>query len=99
MKNGYNVVWTNNALMELEETINYLKANFSDKEIKRLALRIENIVELISKNPFLFVKSDYKDVYRVPLLKFNTIYYRIHNDEIHILSFFSNRQGQGKRKI
>lgn len=99
MKNGYKVVWTNNALEELQRTIEYLESTFSEKEIKRLALRIENVIELISKNPILFAKSEHKNVYRVSILKFNTMYYRIHADEIHILSFFSNRQSPLKRKL
>ncbi len=99
MKNGYKVVWTANALEELTETIEYLKNNFSDKEIKRLAKRVENVAELISKNPSLFAKSEFKDIYRVPILKFNTMYYRVFADEVHILSFFSNRQGSHRNKI
>ena len=99
MKNGYKIVWTANALEELAETFEYLKNNFSDKEIKKLALKIENVTELISKNPSLFVKSESKDIYRVPILKFNTMYYRVCVDEVHILSFFSNRQESQKRNI
>lgn len=99
MKSGYKVVWTSNALRELEQTIKYLGENFSEKEIKRLALKTESIVELISKNPMLFAKSEYKNVHRVPILKFNTMYYRVYADEIHVLSFFSNRQKPQKRKL
>lgn len=99
MKNGYKVVWTANALEELAETLKYLKNNFSDKEIKRLALRIENVAELISKNPSLFAKSEVKDICRVPILKFNTMYYRVLADEVHVLSFFSNRQAPQRNKI
>ncbi|MEZ5037032.1 MAG: hypothetical protein R2760_06020 [Chitinophagales bacterium] len=34
MKNGYNIHWTDNALDELEKTIEYLTDNFTDREIK-----------------------------------------------------------------
>lgn len=93
MENGYKIRWTPNALEELAETIEYLENNFTDKEITRLVLRIEDIVKLISQNPELFQESETKNVRRVVILKFNTMYYRIKNDKIEILSFFSNRQG------
>lgn len=99
MKNGYKVLWTDHALNELEKTIEYLEINFSEKELKRLAEKIESVTELISQNPKLFPKSDKEGVYRVTILKFNTMYYRLHDDIIEILSFFSNRQNPKKREI
>ena len=99
MKSGYKIVWTYHALSELEKTIEYLEANFSNKELKRLSQKIESTVNLISQNPGLFSMSDKKGVYRVTILKLNTMYYRIQGDSIEILSFFSNRQNPERRKI
>lgn len=99
MKNGYKIFWTTNALEELSATINYLKKHFSDKEINKLAQKIEDITQLISRDPELFPISEYKDVHRVAVLRFNTMYYRVKDNQIEILSFFSNRQNPGKRKI
>ncbi|MDO5523824.1 MAG: type II toxin-antitoxin system RelE/ParE family toxin [Bacteroidia bacterium] len=99
MKSGYKIHWTAHALDELNQTIRYLEENFSDKEIQKLAQKIENTAKLISQNPRLFPKSDKKNVHKVVILKFNTLYYRIKSDYIEILSFFSNRQNPRKRKI
>ncbi|MFA7615219.1 MAG: type II toxin-antitoxin system RelE/ParE family toxin [Weeksellaceae bacterium] len=99
MKNGYKIHWTRNALEELSDTIEYLQRNFTDKEITRLALKIEETLQLISQNPELFQKSEIKNIRRVVILKFNTMYYRIENDNVEILSFFSNRQNPKERKI
>jgi plasmid stabilization system protein ParE len=99
MKNGYKVFWTEHALNELEKTIEYLQINFSDKELERLSQKIESTIYLISQNPGLFSKSDSKGIYRVSILKLNTMYYRVKGDDIEILSFFSNRQNPQKRKI
>jgi len=97
MKSGYNILWTDHALQELQDTIEYLKNNFSDKEIRKLALKIEETTELISKNPKIFAKSEFRHTYRVVILKFNTMYLR--GDDVEILSFFSNRQSPNSRKI
>jgi len=68
MKSGYKVLWTDHALNELEKTIEYLEINFSEKELKRLAEKIESVTELISQNPKLFPKSDKEEVYREQFL-------------------------------
>jgi len=99
MKSGYNILWTDNALNELKKTIEYLETNFSNKELEKLSQKIESIVYLISQNPGLFSKSNKQGLYKVTILKFNTLYYRIQGDQIEILSFFSNRQDPQKRKL
>lgn len=97
MKSGYDIVWTPNALDELEQTIEYLENNFTEKEIKKLAEKIESIIALISKNPNLFPISENQNIHKAVLLKYNSMYYRIKNENIEILSFFSNRQSPNKR--
>lgn len=64
MKSGYNISWTPNALNELEETIEYLQKNFSDKEIAKLARKIESFSEIISQNPYIFPKSEQTNIHK-----------------------------------
>jgi len=99
MENGYNIFWTSNALRELEDTIQYLQYNFSDKEIKKLVFKIENFTEIISRNPFVFPKAGNKSVHKAVVLKFNTLYYRVRGKNIEVLSFFSNRQSPDRNRL
>ena len=100
MKNGYKILWTDNALKELEITIEYLEENWTEKELRNLALKLEEIVTLVSQNPNLFQVSDIKkEIRRVIILSHNTLYYRITDNQIEIISFFSNRQSPKKRKL
>lgn len=99
MKSGYNISWTPNALNELEETIKYLQKNFSDKEITKFARKIESFSEIISQNPYIFPMSEHTNIHKAIILTFNTAYYRIKDNNVEILSFFSNRQSPVKRKI
>jgi len=100
MKNGYRIFWTDFALEELEKTIEYLKENFSEKELKNLAESIEENLILISKNPKLYQVSEAKkDLRRIVILRYNSLYYRIKNDTIEIISFFSNRQNPRKKNL
>ncbi|MEM0542965.1 type II toxin-antitoxin system RelE/ParE family toxin [Flavobacterium sp. j3] len=100
MKNGYKILWTDHALKELENTITYLEENWTAKELQNLALKIEETLLLISQNPDLFQVSDIKkDIRRVVILTYNTLYYRVKNNQVEIISFFSNRQNPKKRKL
>ncbi len=100
MKNGYKILWTDFALKELEDTIKYLEEYWTEKELQNLALNIEETLKLISQNPELFQVSEIKkDIRRAIILSHNTLYFRVKNNQIEIISFFSNRQNPKKRKL
>ncbi len=118
MKNGYKILWTDNALEELQETYSYLELNWTALEelqetysylelnwtgrvLKRLSMELDRALNLISKNPKVFQISEYKNIRKIVLLRFNTLYYRVDeaNKTVEILSFFSNRQSMDSRKI
>ena len=46
MQSGYKILWTANALQELEATLNYLKEKWTAKELKNLAVALEKIFVL-----------------------------------------------------
>ena len=99
MKKGFEILWTDFALEELSETVEYLKREFSQKEIDNLGDEIERICSIISQNPNIFPNSDRLKTRKAVILKFNTLYYRIMNDKVEIVSFFSNRQSPDKMKL
>ena len=100
MKNGYKILWTDFALKELKNTIEYLEENWTERELRNLAIKLEETLTLLSVNPNLFQVSDVnKEVRRAVVLTHNTLYYRILGDHIEIISFFSHRQNPRKRKL
>lgn len=100
MKSGYKILWTDNALQELEATLNYLKEKWTAKELKNLAVALEKTLQLIAQNPYIFQASvEKKEIRRAVVLHLNTLYYRISENRIEILPFFSNRQSPKKRKL
>lgn len=42
MKNGYEIVWSDFALNELQNTIMYLEENWTKRELRILAARLES---------------------------------------------------------
>ncbi len=99
MKSGYRILWTDNAISELEQTIDFLKLNWTNKEIEQLIKALNQTVDLISIKPRLFPVSYKSKVRKAVVDSLNTIYFRENENSIEILSFFSNRQHPSKRKI
>lgn len=71
---------------------------FLKKEIKSLLIELERKIKLISEEPTTYRKLEFHNVRKVVIKKFNTMYYRIHENKVEILSFFSNRQNPNRLK-
>jgi plasmid stabilization system protein ParE len=100
MKSGYKVLWTDHAISELKDTIEYLEENWTERELSNFSGELDHTVQLISKNPELFqVSKKKKEVRKAVVARYNNLYYRTKNDTIEILSLFSNRQNPDKIKI
>jgi plasmid stabilization system protein ParE len=99
MESGCKILWTDHALKELDKIYDYLKTHFTEREMKKLSIEVDKTLKLISINPSLFPKSEFKGIRRIIIKKFNTMYYREKENTVEILSFFSNRQNLDKRKV
>jgi plasmid stabilization system protein ParE len=44
MKNGYKILWTDNALKELEQTFEYLIENWTERKLRNLAESLEETI-------------------------------------------------------
>lgn len=100
MKSGFKIFWTDHALSELKQTIEYLENNWTKRELRIFSAKLDHTIELISKSPEIFPSSlEIKGVRKAVVEKYNTLYYRINKENIEIISLFSNRQNPNKREI
>ncbi|MDD2986971.1 type II toxin-antitoxin system RelE/ParE family toxin [Flavobacterium sp.] len=100
MKSGYKILWTDHAISELKETIEYLENNWTEEDIRKFAAKLDHTVELISKMPEIFPESfEKKNIRKAVVEKHNNLYYRINKTSIEIVSLFSNRKNPNKKKI
>lgn len=100
MESGYKIRWTDNALLGLAEIVEHLEKRWTVKELNRFATELDHTIEMISKNPYLFAVSKEKsDVRRAVILKLNSLYYRINDDTVELLSLFLNRKDPAKKRI
>jgi plasmid stabilization system protein ParE len=100
MKSGYKIFWSEAALSDLQNIIDYLSENWTLKEIQNFAKRLDKRVDLIALNPKLFAKtSKRKNVRRSVLTKHTVIYYESNEATVTILSLFDSRQNPKKLKF
>ncbi len=97
MRNTYKLIWSEEAMKNLEAIIEYLENKWTKKEIKKFTKLLDKQLNVILNNPHLFAKSDNSKALRKSVLsKQTTIYYRITEDEIRIITLFDNRQNPEK---
>ncbi|MDV6168895.1 type II toxin-antitoxin system RelE/ParE family toxin [Flavobacterium sp. DG1-102-2] len=99
MANGYKILWTDHAMNELSNTIEYLEENWTKRDLKNFANKLNNTVDLLSTNPYIFQKSESTGIRRAIVAQHNTLYYRLNDEVVEILSFFSHRKNPNKRKL
>ncbi len=100
MKSGYKILWTDHAISELKETIEYLENKWTERELRRFAAKLDHTIELISKSPEIFPLSLEKNNIRKAVVeKHNNLYYRINKNSIEIVSLFANRKNPNKKKL
>jgi plasmid stabilization system protein ParE len=100
MKSGYKVFWTDHAISELKETIEYLENQWTEKELIDFSSKLDHTIELISKSPSIFPNTLEKiRVRKAVVEKHNNLYYRVSQNTIEILSLFSNQKSPNKKNI
>lgn len=100
MKSGYKILWTDHAISELEKTLEYLENYWTERELRAFSSRLDHTIELISKTPEIFPSSfEKKDIRKAVVEKYSSLYYRINENSVEIVSLFSNRKNPNKRKI
>ena len=93
MKSTYKIIWSDEALHNLRQIMEYLESRWTQKEISKFARLLEKHIELISQNPLLFPEISYKKGIRHAVLSRQTsIYYRITDNQVQIITLFDNRQ-------
>jgi plasmid stabilization system protein ParE len=100
MQSGYRLFWSDRALGDLQKIINYLSEEWTQKEIRNFARRLDKRLELISSNPRLFPKTaKRKNIRRSVLTKHTVIYYEATESSVTIVTLFDPRQHPKKLRL
>lgn len=100
MKSGYKLHWSERALADLKNIIDYLTQNWTERDIRNFAKRLDKRLEVIVINPKLFPKtSRRKGVRKSVLSKHTIIYYQTAGTIVNILTLFDPRQDPKKLRL
>mgnify|MGYP000935407646 FL=1 len=88
------VVWTPKAKEELKEILVYWKKrNKSNTYSVKLNTEAQKVVKSLIDNPYIWtIEEGYEDVRSVLVFYNYSIFYRVENNIIRILSFWDNRR-------
>lgn len=100
MGSGYKLIWSNLALADLKNIIDYLLEKWTQKEIQNFARRLDKRLNLIATNPNLFPKTfKRRNVRRSVLTKHTVIYYETSEGIVTIVTLFDPRQNPQKLRL
>ena len=90
---NYKIFWTNEAISNLEEILNYLNNRWTQREIDNFKKRLAKQISIIEQNPNLFPISRYNPRLRKAVLsKQTTIFYQVSDQIIYLVYLFNTEQ-------
>jgi plasmid stabilization system protein ParE len=95
----YSIIWSPDALMSFEERIEYLKINWTEKEIINFRQRVNEYLEVLKETPFIGKKPNkLKNLHIGLIIKPVSLIYRVKTTakEIELVLFIDNRQNPKK---
>ena len=89
----YKLYWSEEAISNLEEILNYLNSEWTSKEVNKFKSKLSKQLDLLTQNPLLFPVSQYNPVLRKAVLsRQTTIFYEIKENMIYLAYIFVNRK-------
>ena len=92
------ISWSDEATSTFMGILGYLEDCWTQREVDNFIDRVEEVTDMISKNPMQYPKSKSKGVYRAVVSKQTSLYYYYGLGEVVLLSFEDNRRDPKKLK-
>ena len=96
----YRITWSPSSKNSYFEILDYLDIAWGTKERNNFIARTEEVIYLISTNPFLYPPSKIKaNIHRCVVAKQVNLFYQINQNHIELLLFWDNRKDPKKLEI
>jgi len=100
MRSGYKMMWSDRAIADLKNIIDYLIENWTQREIQNFSRRLDKRLDLIFVNPNLFPRTTKrKNVRKSVLTKHTVIYYKTESNVVTIVTLFDPRQNPKRLRL
>jgi hypothetical protein len=90
------ISWSEPAKFDYWNNIEYLEREWTIIEVYNFMDKVDELIDLLTKENLTFKPTDYKNTFQVPVVKQINLYYRIENNTIELLRFWNNYQDLGK---
>ena len=92
------IIWNRKASNRFNNIIEYLQSEWGDKVTQNFVIKTYQIIEILAQNPEIgTIENQEKQIRAFVITKHNTIFYRVDDNKLFILTFFDNRQNPNKR--
>jgi plasmid stabilization system protein ParE len=97
---GYKIHYTTRASLDQQKLYDYLLEKWGIQTVKKLDAMIEQNLNLIALQPDMFPAAGKKtSIRRCVISKQTSLYYRVRERHIELLTFFDTRQHHSKKKL
>lgn len=93
------IEWSFQAQIDYWSNIEYLKEEWSEKEVFAFIDNVDYTIKLLERNNVFFSKTQYKNVFKIVVVKQISLYYSIDKSTISLLRFWNNYQDLSEFKL
>ena len=86
------IIWSPQAKKDFWNNIDYLEAEWSFNVAQHFIEKVNSTIALIEIDNIHFIKTNYKNVYKVVITKHISLFYRKEKNIIQLLRFWNNYQ-------
>lgn len=95
----YSVFWTNKAIKKANAIADYIRSEWTEKEVDNFLNEVDRIIGLIEINPKLFrVSAKRENIHLALVTKHTILIYQLkpHKKQVNILLFWNTKQNPKK---
>ena len=94
------IIWLPEAEKSFNKNIEYLSERWTVQVINNFLDRVDEAIARIAENPYLYPSHENKeDIRKCPITKQITLYFRILEGRIDLLTFWNNYQDPNKLEL
>ena len=99
MDSKYQIFWTDEAVKNLEDILDYLKNRWTSREVDNFKKKLSKQISLIQLNTRLFPISEYNIRLRKAVLsKQTTLFYELSENIVYLVYLFNTKQSETRLK-
>ncbi|MFN8255593.1 MAG: type II toxin-antitoxin system RelE/ParE family toxin [Bacteroidales bacterium] len=93
------IQWTKRAVDSFEKIVNYIEENWSESSAKTFVQKTNKLIFQIADNPGMCPNIVGKEVKRGVITRQTSLYYRVMNGVVRLITFWDNRRNPKKLRL